>query len=272
MDEGLAVSLLEAIAIGLLSSVVIAAAGYRARALTLDGAVAAVAVGTAVFGFGGPRWAVVMIGFFVLSSGLSRAGKRRKRSVERFVEKGSRRDAVQVLANGGVAALLAVVHQIGGVGYSFPAYLGAMAAATADTWSTEIGALSVSPPRSILTGKSVEPGSSGGVTLLGLLAALGGGLAIGLIGGVASRNAPQLILVGLVAGLGGSVADSLLGASIQRTYRCPNCLTLTERAVHDCGTTTVPLRGWAVVNNDTVNGLTTIFGALCGAGLYLLLA
>jgi uncharacterized protein (TIGR00297 family) len=272
VGERLAVSLLAAIAIGLLVSVAIAFGGYRARALTIDGALAAIVVGTAVFGFGGLRWAAVMVGFFVLSSALSRVGRRRKRSSELFVEKGSRRDAVQVLANGGVAALLAVAHQLGGVGNLFPAFLGAMAAATADTWSTEIGSLSASPPRSILTGKIVEPGSSGGVTLLGMLAALGGGLAVGLIGGGANSHALRLILVGAVAGLAGSVADSLLGASIQRMYRCPNCLTQTERRVHGCGTATVPVRGLAAVNNDTVNGLTTLIGAACGALFSLLLA
>ena len=271
MCEGQAGELLEAIAIGLLASALIGWAGYRAHALTRDGALAAIAVGTAVFGFGGPRWAVVMVGFFVLSSALSRVGKRRKRSAERFVEKGSQRDAVQVLANGGVAALLAIANPIGSMGILFPAYLGAMAAATADTWSTEIGALSPSPPRSILNARRVQPGASGGVTLLGLLAALGGGLAIGLIGGVASKHALPLILVGIVAGFGGSVADSMLGAGIQRTYRCPNCLTLTEGAIHDCGAATVPVRGWTWVNNDTVNGLTTAIGALCGAAVSLLL-
>jgi uncharacterized protein (TIGR00297 family) len=263
--------LLIAVVIGLFASVAIALAGYRARVLTLDGALAAVVVGTAVFGFGGVRWAAVMVGFFVFSSALSRLGRRRKREAEQFVEKGSRRDAVQVLANGGVAAILALVHQFGGVGNLFPAYLGAMAAATADTWSTEIGSLSATPPRSILTGKIVEPGTSGGVTMLGLLASMAGGLVIGLIGGIAGVSTLRMVLVGVVAGFAGSAVDSLIGATVQRTYRCPQCGAFTERPVHGCGTTTVPVRGWAVVNNDTVNGLTTLFGALCGAIVFRLI-
>lgn len=260
-----------AVAIGLLASVAIALAGYRARVLTLDGAIAAVVVGTAVFGLGGLRWAAVMVGFFVFSSALSRLGRRRKREAEQFIEKGSRRDAVQVLANGGVAAVLAFLHQVGGFGNLFPAFLGAMAAATADTWSTEIGSLSVKPPRSILTGKVVEPGSSGGVTILGLLASIAGGLVIGLIGGIAGANALQLVLVGIVAGFAGSVVDSLLGATVQRTYRCPECGVLTERRVHGCGTETVPVRGWTLIDNDSVNALTTLFGALCGVIVFRLL-
>ena len=53
---------------------------------------------------------------------------------------GGRRDAGQVLANGGVAAAAAIA---GG----WPAFAGALAAATADTWATEIGAFSTVAPR-----------------------------------------------------------------------------------------------------------------------------
>ena len=264
-------SLIAALGLGLLVAAVIALAGYRARALTLDGALAATVVGTLVFGCGGLRWAIVMVAFFVLSSGLSRVGKHRKHSAERLAEKSSRRDAVQVLANGGIAALLALVHQLSGSQLLFPAFLGTMSAAISDTWSTEIGGLSRQPPRSILTGKIVEPGASGGVTPLGLLAAAMGGLAVGIIGGAWNVNALRLIALALLAGFAGSVFDSLLGASVQRTYRCPTCGTFTERTVHDCGTATVPAHGLAFINNDTVNGLTTLFGAVCGAMLFVVL-
>jgi uncharacterized protein (TIGR00297 family) len=261
-------SLSAALPLGFLIAGLIAVAGYRARALTRDGALAAVVVGTLVFGCGGLRWAAVMVAFFVLSSALSRLGAQRKRAAERLAEKSSQRDAMQVLANGGVAALLALLHQLSGSDLLFPAFLGTMAAAVADTWSTEIGGLSARPPRFILSGKVVEPGASGGVTFLGLLAAALGGLAVGVIGGVWNADAARLIVLGLLAGLSGSVFDSLLGASIQRTYRCPTCGVRTERTVHDCGTVTLPVHGFAFVNNDTVNGLTTLFGAVAGAMLF----
>ena len=237
-----------------------------------SGALAAVIVGTAIFGLGRWRWAAIMIGFFVLSSLLSRAGRRRKRSAEGFVEKGSRRDAVQVLANGGIPAAVAVIHGFDvSLTYLFPAFLGSMAAATADTWSTEIGSLSPKPPRSILSWKYVAAGSSGGVTLLGLLGALAGAIVIASIGSVANSDPVVIVIVGSIGGFTGSVVDSLFGASIQRVNRCPNCKVLTERAVHDCGTPTIPARGWKFVDNDTVNAMTTLYGALCGALLFLLL-
>ncbi len=257
--------------VGFVAACVVAAGGYRTRALTIGGAAAAAIVGTAIFGFGGWRWAAVMVGFFVLSSALSRVGRMRKTATDDVVEKGSRRDSVQVLANGGVAGIIALVHGIsGGSTLLFVAFLGSMAAATADTWSTEIGALSGSPPRSIISGNLVAPGTSGGVTPAGFSGALAGASVIGGIGGLWSVSALDLVFAALIAGFAGSIFDSLLGATIQQVNRCPVCGVATERMIHDCGTTTLRLRGIPGVNNDVVNGLTTLFGAAAGLLLFLI--
>ena len=61
------------------------------------------------------------------------------------------------------------------------AFAGVMATVTADTWATELGVLSTHAPRSITTMRPVAPGTSGGVTLLVLLASALGALLIGLI-------------------------------------------------------------------------------------------
>ncbi len=255
--------------IGFVGACVVAGAGYRVRALTIDGAVAAALVGTAIFGLGGWRWAAIMVVFFVFSSLLSHLSKRRRRETLGVVEKGSHRDALQVLSNGGVAALLAVAYGTSsGSAFLFPAFVGAMAAATADTWSTEIGTLSRTPPRSILTLKTLQPGWSGGVTLLGFAGAGTGALVIALVAAIGSTHTIALALGGLLAGMAGSVFDSLLGASIQRVNRCPACMTLTEQSLHTCGTSTVLARGWPFIDNDVVNTLTTAFGAVAGALLF----
>ncbi len=255
--------------IGFVAACVVAGAGYRVRALSMDGAIAAALVGTAIFGLGGWRWAAIMVGFFVLSSLLSRLGKQRRREALGVVEKGARRDALQVLSNGGVAALLAVAHGTStGSMLLFPAFVGAMAAATADTWSTEIGTLSRTPPRSILTLKALQPGWSGGVTLLGFAGAGLGALVIALIAAVGSTHSISLALSAVLAGVTGSVVDSLLGASVQRVNRCPACMTLTEQGVHSCGTSTVLARGWPFIDNDVVNTLATAFGAVVGALIF----
>lgn len=241
----------------------VAVAGWRRGALSGNGAAAAVAVGTPVFVAGGVRWAAVLVGFFSLSSALSRAGRQRKAATAAVVAKGDRRDAGQVLANGGVAAGVALVAGITRVtDAAFPAFLGTMAAATSDTWATEVGMLSRRAPRSIVTLRPVQPGVSGGVTPLGLAAAAAGGATVGLI--ASAGRLRGTVVLGAVAGLAGSLADSVAGATVQRVYRCPRCEVETERRVHTCGVATVPLRGVAWIDNDMVNLLGTTVGAAMG--------
>lgn len=240
----------------------IALAGWRAGALTGGGALAAVGVGAAVFGAGGRRFVPPMLGFFGLSSALSHLGTERKRALAEVAAKGERRDAGQVLANGGVPALLALASAAGGRDV-FSGYLGALAAVNADTWSTELGGLSRRAPRSLATGKLVAPGTSGGVTALGLAGALAGGAVVGALG----RRTWRSVLLGTLAGLAGSLVDSLLGATVQRVSWCPVCGKETERAVHGCGTPTEYRRGYPWLDNDRVNLLASLSGALAGCAL-----
>ena len=55
-------------AIGALLAAVVAVAAYRARALTLGGAIAAFVVGGVVFGAGGWGGALVLLAFFIPST------------------------------------------------------------------------------------------------------------------------------------------------------------------------------------------------------------
>ncbi len=109
--------------------------------------VAAAVLGTVVFGLGGLAWALVLLTFFITSSGLSVFFKSRKAAVEQDFAKGSRRDAGQVLANGGTAGVLALafflVNQFSPgnkiVSLLWIGFAASFAAANADTWATELG-------------------------------------------------------------------------------------------------------------------------------------
>ena len=63
--------------IGFFLAVIVAYAAYRARSLDRSGALAAFVVGTVIFGLGGLSWAILLLTFFITSSGLSRAFKNR---------------------------------------------------------------------------------------------------------------------------------------------------------------------------------------------------
>ena len=222
------------------------------------------AFGTATFGFGGRPGAAALVAFFVSGSWLSR---RSPVAGEVVAAKGHRRDEFQVLANGGVAALGAVAAGLG-VGRGHGAVLGALAAAAADTWASEIGVGSASPPRSIVTGRTVAPGTSGGVTRRGWVAALGGALLVGCAS-VAASAKPRLGWVALpiaaLGGLSGSLVDSLAGATLQAAYVCNTCRAPSETPRHSCDAEAALVRGQPWVTNDLVNLLGTLAGGLVGA-------
>ncbi len=154
--------------VGAALAAAIALIAHRARSLSASGAIAAFAVGTIVFGAAGWRGAAVLFAFFIPSALISRRGAA-----------GAPRSGWQVLANGGVAACCALLSMRFGAAFS-AGFAGAFAAASADTWGTEIGTRVAQTPVSILTFRPVAVGRSGGVTLAGSLATLGGALCVPL--------------------------------------------------------------------------------------------
>jgi uncharacterized protein (TIGR00297 family) len=259
------------LAIGFLLACLIGILSWRIGALTRSGGLAAILTGTLIFGLGGIPWASLLLMFFISSSALSRLFSKRKKTLNEKFSKDSRRDWGQVLANGGLGALMAVV------AYFFPqeiwpwiAFSGAMAAVNADTWATEIGVLNPHPPRLITNGHQVEGGTSGAVSLLGSLASLSGSAVIAILAAWLSVPKPNSFLAGMeiliivtLGGVLGSFFDSLLGATIQAIYYCPVCQKETEKyPIHTCGTTTQHKKGWTWLNNDWVNFFCSLAGAI----------
>jgi len=228
----------------------------------------AAASGLLAFGVvaAGWAWAIPGLTFFVLSSLLSRAGRRRKAAAERLAEKGSRRDAGQVLANGGVAGALLALHALAPHPALYWGFVGAFAAAAADTWGTEIGTWAGGPTWQVATGRRVLPGTSGGVSLAGTLGAVAGALAVvGSALPFASRFLEGWSLgptTALVAGaaVGAALLDSVLGATVQARYRSPDG-ALTERPMAD-GRPLPLAAGWRGITNDVVNLACTLVGGL----------
>ena len=266
---------LPALLSGLLLGSLIGLLAWKAEALSPSGGLAAAVSGGLIFGLGGFSWAAVMLAFFLSSSALSRLFARRKAALEEKFSKGHRRDWGQVLANGGLGALLAILQAIfPGQAWPWVAYTGAMAAVNADTWATELGVLSRAVPRLSTTGKRVERGTSGGVTAQGYLAALGGAGLIGLCAAAFSGLAGPLAagIAALLGGLAGASFDSFLGATVQAVYYCPVCQKETERHPrHLCGTETQRVRGWAWLDNDWVNFACSLAGALTALGIWSLI-
>lgn len=262
---------------------------FLSGGLTASGASMAWLVGTATLAAGGPVPALAIIAFFATSTLLTRVGTRRKAALVAIYAKGGRRDWGQVLANGGLTTVLAVALGLAPLPWRpwlLYAAIGALAAATADTWATEVGGLHPAP-RLITTGRRVPPGTSGAISPWGLAASLGGGALLGACVAALSllpwpvwNPVPPMDVLPLtvwaaLAGGVGSIADSFLGATVQAMYRCPRCGQETERRVHVCGTPTERVRGRAWMSNDVVNFAATLVGsimAVLGRGMMNVLA
>jgi uncharacterized protein (TIGR00297 family) len=268
--------------LGLALSLLISLGGYWKRALTRTGVGGAVFLGTVIFGFGGWDWGMVLITFFVLSSALSYYKQSVKQSLAEKFAKGSRRDLAQTFANAGLGALIALISWLLKRPTLLAAYVGAMATVNADTWATELGVLSRRPPRLITTGAVVEPGTSGGISRLGTLATLLGGLVIGLAaalfalldGGMGARDSfvglLPLLPTGMLGGLAGSLCDSFLGATVQAIYYSRSRDKETEKEIDPDGTHNELVRGWPWLDNDWVNFLSSGVGALVALGVWQL--
>jgi uncharacterized protein (TIGR00297 family) len=246
---------------GLVLNAVAAALVLWRGSVDRGGALAGIAVGTIIFGFGGPLFWVLLMAFFVSSTAASSLGSARKEQARKIHQKGSRRDAVQVLANGGVGAVCALVYRFTGNPSWALGFAVSLACSNADTWASELGELSRRDPVSLCTLRPVTPGLSGGVTLLGASMAFAGALFIALI--FALENLPlrivdtsytEVALFVAAGGFLGATLDTVLGATLQAQYEpveAPG--SVTERRNAADGRRNRLVHGLSFVNNDLVN-------------------
>jgi uncharacterized protein (TIGR00297 family) len=246
-------------------SAIVAGLAWRSGTLTISGAWAAWGVGLVVLLGAGWAGGAILAAFFVSSNLVSR-GAPRPAGMD---PKGERRDHRQVLANGGAAALGALA------GRHLPELglwlvTGSLAAAAADTWATAVGARSRRAPHLFWSGQAVAPGTNGGMTWLGSVAAAAGALTVAAVGALGGRQ-PLLLPVATLIGFAGMLVDSALGAGLQGRFHCPACDRPSEWRVHRCGATTVPQGGLPWLDNDLVNlaASTTAAGLTFAAWLWL---
>jgi|TARA_B110000914_G_C15497894_1_gene464281 uncharacterized protein (TIGR00297 family) len=222
---------------------------YR-RSLSSSGAISGYLIGIIIFGAGGWTWIIPLVFFFISSSILSHLNHKK------FPE----RNILQILANGSLGAFFALIYFF----YQFPPaiilYLGAIGAATADTWATEIGFYSKNKPKLIFSKIIVNHGASGGITMLGLSASILGAFIIGILGEkILGMN--DVLFPIAIGGLAGSVTDSILGRFIQAQFKCTSCNSNTENRYH-CDKRTKLIFGSKFIGNDMVNFVNTLVGAI----------
>jgi uncharacterized protein (TIGR00297 family) len=219
----------------LAANIAVAFLGYKARTVTLAGAVTGAAIGTIVAAAAGWQgWALLLITFLAASAS-SRMGIRRKALLGIAEERGGRRGPGNAIANTGLAAIAALLSTlIGGRDSALLAFTAALAAGGSDTIASEIGKAWGRNTYLVPTFRPVPPGTSGAMSLEGTAAGIVGALAIATAA-AALGLVPTAALIVIVAGATiGSLVESLLGATLE---------------------------GPGILNNDVLNFLNTAVAA-----------
>lgn len=271
-------------ALGLALGVLLGLLGYRSRLLTARSAAVLLLALTAVFAVAGWEWGGVLVVHVVAEGLWARCRVPAKMALGQRFSPLERRGVAKVLGRLGWPVILALYQHAGDHALLFSAFVGAVAVATADAWSTEVGVLSAQPPRLITTRRPVEAGTAGGVSTLGIVAALGGAWLIGFVGLALTvlsewlamrawdRTLLWLPLAATLGGLIGDLVDSLLGATAQAVYYCEQCEQQTESYIHTCGQQARRVRGVPWLTNEAVDLVSGLIGAAICALVVGLLA
>ncbi|NXK53810.1 TMM19 protein, partial [Chauna torquata] len=252
---------------------VIATQGLKKKSLDHSGA-----LGVANYSF-----FTALLVFFVASSKLTKWKKDIKKRIDSEYKEGGQRNWLQVFCNGGVPTELAILYMIesgpGEIPIDFSkqytaswiclSLLGALACSAGDTWASEIGSvMSKSKPRLITTWEKVPVGTNGGITLVGLLSSLLGGMTVGIAYFITQLifvsdldvSAPQwpIIVFGAAAGLLGSIVDSYLGATMQYSGFDKTIGMVVNHQTKD----SEHISGKPILDNNAVNLFSSVLIAL----------
>ena len=252
----------------------IALGAYAAKGLTAGGALCAFVMATTIFWTARSAGFLLFMLFFFSCTAIGKVSKKIRsdwKGKEIMEKKGSRRDQIQVIANGLMATLASLLWFFTSKNAALVMFGAAVAEATSDTFAGEIGKLSKRPPVSILTMRQVPRGLSGGVTVLGLSGAAVSAFVIALCWYVSFSGVgiTEAVLVWLL-GFAGSVIDSYLGAGVQALYYDPENDEYSEKEERD-GRHLELSRGIRWIDNDVVNLMSNTFSAVFALGMCTLI-
>lgn len=239
---------------------------FKKKSITTSGLIALITICSLFIISNELAWLAIIFYMFASSSILSKILPQTYK-VNQVVAKSGARDYIQALANLGVATLVFCLYLITKHEWLMVGFVASVAAANADSWASEVGSQSKPPPRLITSFKKVQQGISGGITFIGTLGGLLGGLFIILLTYFTLPPtwqhyifSPVALLSILVGGLSGLFIDSYLGAWFQALYQKDDRLNEKENGQL--------IKGYQWMNNDLVNFLSTLSAAALSLVLY----
>jgi uncharacterized protein (TIGR00297 family) len=194
----------------------VAWAGYRARTVTLSGALSGALIGVTIYaGAGWPGWVLLLVTFIAVSVA-SRLGLTRKMLLGIAEERGGRRGAGNAIANTGVAAMASVVALTSSdSAVATLALSTALAAGGSDTIASEIGKAWGRRTWSIISLTRVAPGTSGAMSLEGTVAGIAGAAGLGLVAIALHLIPASALWIVVIASTAGALLESWLGATLE---------------------------------------------------------
>jgi uncharacterized protein (TIGR00297 family) len=200
----------------ILVNAVVSFLGYRARTVSLSGAIGGSIVGIVIYaGAGAAAWLLLLI-TFVIASVTSRLGLKRKMLLGIAEERGGRRGAGNAVANCGVAAIAAVAAVATSYrAESLLALTAALAAGGSDTVASEIGKAWGRSTFLVTSFGRVKPGTSGAMSLEGTAAGIVAAFALAAVAVQLGLIARPMMLAVVVAATAGALIESVLGATLE---------------------------------------------------------
>ena len=191
---------------------------WKKSLLDHSGLIAALIVGLLVSILGHWTWLAILVFFLIIGSISTSWRYEEKQRLHLEEENEGMRGWRNVVANGGVASMIAIInYSMGGLDWAYFAAASSISVAAADTLASEIGSLDPRT-RSIINLEAVPAGTNGGMSITGSFAALGGGILIAIIATTLSSipgeqiSMSSLFLAVAIIGWLGCQVDSILGA------------------------------------------------------------
>ncbi|MFN0151490.1 MAG: DUF92 domain-containing protein [bacterium] len=204
-------------------NIALAALAFAGRSVKPSGVVAGILIGGGIYLFLGHAGFLILFLFFVLGSGSSKLGYKRKAARGLAQEEGGRRGAKHAIANCGIGLFTAFLALATGHEALFAlAFVAAFATAAADTVSSEIGQLLGKHPFLITTLRAVPPGTEGAVSVEGTVAGILASVAVGGVALALGLVSITGVAVVVVAAFIGTTIESVLGATLEQLKMVDN--------------------------------------------------
>lgn len=209
--------------------------GYRARTVTVAGAVVGAAIGIVTWlAAGGAGW-TMLFATFAMAAAATRLGHQRKATLGIAEERGGRRGPGNAIANTGLAAWAFAVS----LGMHDPAAamlcaVAALATASSDTVASEVGKAWGKTTWLITGMRRVPPGTSGAVSLEGTVAGAFAALALAGVGAALALIPTLAVVPVAIAATVASFAEGWLAVQFEAS---------------------------GTLNNDSLNFLNSLIGA-----------